>query len=103
MLRFPGHGRSHPDDIVIAPLDLPGHVDEALEVQAVAFGLGPDEVARNHALSLRRRAVEKLFGTLKRSYGFTRVPSFNLARNATALALACFAFNLRRWHAIATP
>lgn len=65
--------------------------------------LGPKEIARNHALSLRRRPVEKLFGTLKRSYRLGRVPHFSLARNATALALACFAFNLRRWHALATP
>lgn len=61
------------------------------------------EIERNHALSLRRRAVEKLFGTLKRSYRLARVPHFSLARNATTLALACFAFNLRRWHAIDTP
>jgi IS5 family transposase len=63
--------------------------------------LSAAEVARNHMLSLRRRAVEKLFGTLKRSYRLGRVPYFNRARNAIALALACFAFNLRRWHAIA--
>ena len=65
--------------------------------------LSQGEVERNHALSLRRRSVEKLFGTLKRSYRLARVPHFSLARNATTLALACFAFNLRRWHAIATP
>lgn len=65
--------------------------------------LSTAELARNHACSLRRRTVEKLFGTLKRSYGLSRVPHFSLPRNATALALACFAFNLRRWHAIATP
>lgn len=53
MLRFPGHGRSEPDDIVIGPLDLPGHVDEALAVQAVAFGLGPDEVAVRRQIVLR--------------------------------------------------
>lgn len=64
--------------------------------------LSPTEIARNHALSLRRRTVEKLFGTLKRSYGLARVPYFTLARNATALALASFAFNLRRWQVIAT-
>lgn len=64
--------------------------------------LSEAEVERNHALSLRRRTVEKLFGTLKRSYGLGRVPHFSLARNATTLALACFAFNLRRWHAIAS-
>ena len=65
--------------------------------------LSQGEIERNHALSLRRRSVEKLFGTLKRSYRLDRVPHFCLARNATTLALACFAFNLRRWHAIATP
>lgn len=64
--------------------------------------LSAAEVAHNHRLSLRRRSVEKVFGTLKRSYGLGRLRAFNLARNATALALACFAFNLRRWHAIAT-
>lgn len=65
--------------------------------------LSAAEISRNHALSLRRRTVEKLFGTLKRSYGLGRVPYFTLARNATALALACFAFNLRRWHTIQIP
>ncbi len=64
--------------------------------------LSSAEQARNQALIAPRRTVEKLFGTLKRSYGLDRVPHFSLARNATALALACFAFNLRRWHAIAT-
>lgn len=64
--------------------------------------LTPEAVERNRALSLKRRPVEKFFGTLKRSYGLRRLPYFNLPRNATALALACFAYNLRRWHAIAT-
>src|SRR3546814_8122211 len=64
--------------------------------------LDPAAIVRNHALSLRRRTVEKLFGTLKRSYRLARLPHFNLGRNATTLALACFAFNLRRWHAITT-
>ena len=62
----------------------------------------PKEVEHNHALALKRRPVEKFFGTLKRSYGLRRLPHFNLPRNAAALALACFAYNLRRWHAIAT-
>lgn len=60
-------------------------------------------VARNRRLALRRRPVEKVFGTLKRSYRLDRAPYFNQARNTVALALACFAYNLRRWHAIATP
>ncbi len=65
--------------------------------------LTPEEIAHNHALSLRRRPVEAVFGTLKRSYGFQRMRYFRQGRNAVALALACIAFNLRRWHACATP
>lgn len=66
-------------------------------------GKGPlseAEVARNHTFSLRRRPVEKLFGTLKRSYRLARLPYFNQARNAVALLMACFAYNLRRFHAL---
>ncbi|GGR00712.1 GNAT family N-acetyltransferase [Streptomyces asoensis] len=40
-------------DLVIGPLDLPAHVDEALAVQATAFGLGPDEVAVRRQIVLR--------------------------------------------------
>ncbi|AWW37261.1 MULTISPECIES: GNAT family N-acetyltransferase [Streptomyces] len=40
-------------DIEIAPLDLPLHVDEALAVQAVAFGLGSEEVAVRRQIVLR--------------------------------------------------
>lgn len=58
-----------------------------------------EETLRNHALSLMRRPVEAVFGTLKRCYGFHRMPYFSAIRNTTAVALACFAFNLRRWHA----
>lgn len=79
-----------------------GIADGIMRRQRARQRLSAAEVARNHTLSLRRRAVEKLFGTLKRSYRLGRVPYFNLVRNATALALACFAFNLRRWHALAT-
>lgn len=65
--------------------------------------LADEAVARNHKLSLRRRPVEKLFGTLKRSYRLARVPYFNQARNAVALLMACFAYNLRRCHALTAP
>src|SRR3546814_5255683 len=34
--------------------------------------LDPAAIVRNHALSLRRRTVEKPFGTLKRSYRLAR-------------------------------
>ncbi len=85
---------------------------DALAGQGIADGvmrrnqrhrkLTPQEIARNHLLSARRRPVEKVFGTLKRSYRLNRMPYFNQARNTVALTLACFAYNLRRWHAIST-
>ena len=53
MLRFPGHGHRRPDDVVIGPLDLSARVDEALAVQALAFGLGADEVAVRRQIVLR--------------------------------------------------
>jgi ribosomal protein S18 acetylase RimI-like enzyme len=57
MLHFPGHGhRRQPDDVVIGRLDLSARVDEALAVQAVAFGLGADEVAVRRQIVLRHMA-----------------------------------------------
>jgi ribosomal protein S18 acetylase RimI-like enzyme len=53
MPHLPGHGQRRPDDIVIGPLDLPDRIDEALAVQAVAFGLGADEVAVRRQIVLR--------------------------------------------------
>lgn len=61
--------------------------------------IGAEETELNHILSLKRRPVEAVFGTLKRGYGFHRMRYFSAARNAVAVALACFAFNLRRWNA----
>ncbi|MGP4047206.1 GNAT family N-acetyltransferase [Streptomyces sp. 2A115] len=53
MLRFPGQGPGRPDEVVIGPLDLAARVDEALAVQAVAFGLGSDEIAVRRQIVLR--------------------------------------------------
>src|ERR1700733_5317845 len=64
--------------------------------------LSPGEVGGNHMLSLLRRPVEAVFGTLKRCYGFHRMRYFSARRNAVAVALAGMAFNLRRWNAVAT-
>ncbi|WP_407639012.1 GNAT family N-acetyltransferase [Actinacidiphila yeochonensis] len=44
------------DNVVIAPCDLAERVDEALAVQAVAFGLGPEEVAIRRPIVLRHLA-----------------------------------------------
>jgi ribosomal protein S18 acetylase RimI-like enzyme len=40
-------------DLVIGPMDLSAHVDEALAVQAVAFGLDAEEVAVRRTIILR--------------------------------------------------
>jgi ribosomal protein S18 acetylase RimI-like enzyme len=41
------------ENVVVGPCDLAARVDEALAVQAVAFGLGPDEVAIRRQIVLR--------------------------------------------------
>mgnify|MGYP000698503183 CR=1 FL=1 len=64
--------------------------------------LSPEEQARNITLSLLRRPVEKVFGTLKRSYRMNRMRYFNQTRNTTALKLACFAYNIRRANVLST-
>ena len=41
------------DDVLVGPLDLAARVDEALAVQARAFGLGPEEVTIRRQIVLR--------------------------------------------------
>ncbi len=41
------------DDVLVAPLDLAARVDEALAVQALAFGLTDDEIAVRRQIVLR--------------------------------------------------
>jgi transposase, IS5 family len=62
--------------------------------------LPPEETARNHGLSLVRRAVESLFGTMKRTYRLGRMRCFTKARNRVDMTLFAIAFNLRRWRSI---
>lgn len=63
--------------------------------------LPPEALARNHDLSLVRRTVESLFGTMKRTYRMARMRCFTQARNAVDLTLFAIAFNLRRWRTLA--
>ena len=51
---------------------------------------------RNRLISKVRSRVEKVFGTLKRTYGYSRVRYIGLERNATEMWLKCMAYNLRR-------
>lgn len=44
------------EHVVVAPCDLAAQIDDALGVQAVAFGLGPEEVAIRRQIVLRHLA-----------------------------------------------
>lgn len=65
--------------------------------------LSPEQIERNHRIVPLRSPVEAVFGTLKRTYGFTRMRYFNAARNLVAFLLACMAYNLRRSWVLLTP
>ncbi len=65
--------------------------------------LSSEEIARNHRIVPLRSPVEAVFGTLKRTYGFTRMRYFNAARNFVAFLLACIAYNLKRSLVLVTP
>lgn len=57
---------------------------------------------RNKLISPIRAAVERVFGTLKRGYGYRRVRYHGLDANQLQLRLLCIAFNMRK-AAVLTP
>ena len=58
--------------------------------------LPPWKQRRNALISQTRRQVEKIFGTLKRRYGYRQVRYLGLMRNDNHLQLLCVALNMRR-------
>jgi IS5 family transposase len=54
------------------------------------------QARHNRLITPIRAAVEGLFGTMKRSYGYRRVRYFSLTANAVHFDLLCIAINLRR-------
>jgi IS5 family transposase len=54
------------------------------------------QARRNALIAPIRAAVERVFGTFKRCYGYRRVRYFGIERNRTQLRLLCVAFNLRK-------
>ena len=58
--------------------------------------LRPWQVAFNKAVAPIRAGVERLFATMKRTYGHRRVRYLGLARNDVQLQALCAAINLRR-------
>lgn len=59
-------------------------------------GLPHWQRVRNRLIAPIRANVERLFGTMKRSYGYRRVRYRGLAKNRAHLYLLCIAINLRR-------
>ena len=51
---------------------------------------------RNELMATVRALVEKVFGTLKRSYGYSRVRYRGLGRNAIEMWFKLMAYNLRK-------
>lgn len=58
------------------------------------------QAVRNTLISPIRSAVERVFGTFKRSYGYRRVRYRGLAANQLELRMLCIAFNMRKAAAI---
>ena len=54
------------------------------------------QTLHNKLIAGPRRTIERIFGTWKRSYGYTRVRYCGLLRNSSHLQLLCIAFNLRK-------
>jgi transposase, IS5 family len=54
------------------------------------------QAVRNRLISPIRSAVERVFGTLKRTYGYRRVRYRGLEANLLHLRFLCIAFNLRK-------
>lgn len=59
-------------------------------------GLPHWQQVRNRLISPIRSRVERLFGLMKRSYGYRQVRYRGLVRNQSHLHLLCIAINLRR-------
>ena len=58
--------------------------------------LKPWQAWLNKAVAPVRAGVERLFGTMKRTYGHRRVRYLGLARNDVQLQAMCAAIDLRR-------
>jgi IS5 family transposase len=85
-----------------AHLQAQGFGDGVMRRSQKGKPLLPHEIERNHLIVPLRSPVEAVFGTLKRSYGLSRMRYFNGPRNLVAYLLACMAFNLRRSVALTT-
>lgn len=56
----------------------------------------------NHILSRLRSPVERIFGTLKRSYRYCRTRYLGLQKNKLQLTMMCMAYNMRHMERLCT-
>jgi IS5 family transposase len=73
-----------------------GIVDGVMRRASKGKPLSEAETNRNHAIAAIRKAVEKVFGTLKLHYGLSRMRYFTQARNAVRFRFCVIGYNLRR-------
>jgi IS5 family transposase len=64
--------------------------------------LPPRLALYNRLIARRRAAVETTFATWKRRMGLSAIRYLGLVKAEAQVLLAAMAFNLRRWHALAT-
>jgi IS5 family transposase len=77
-----------------------GHGDGIMRKGQPNRPLTQAQKERNHAITAVRSNVERLFGTMKRSYRMGRMRAFSLIRNRVDVLMFAIAFNLRRAHAL---
>jgi IS5 family transposase len=88
--------KAYDNAVMRARLDEAGIVNQVMRRPNRHHRLGQEDIDRNTAIGRIRGRVEGVFGTLKRSYGRSRLRYVGLARNSLDLLLTLLAMNLRR-------
>jgi IS5 family transposase len=88
--------KAYDNAVMRARLDEAGIVNKVMRRPNRHHPLGQKDIDRNTAIGRIRGRVEGVFGTLKRSYGRSRLRYVGLARNSLDLLLTLLAMNLRR-------
>lgn len=88
--------KAYDNAVMRARLDEAGIVNKVMRRPNRHHPLGKEDIDRNTAIGRIRGRVEGVFGTLKRSYGRSRLRYVGLAKNSLDLLLTLLAMNLRR-------
>jgi IS5 family transposase len=92
--------RGYASETLRAELARRGHGDGIMRKSQPNRPLTQAQIDRNHAITPVRSNVERLFGTMKRSYRMGRMRAYSLTRNRIDVLMFAIAFNLRRAHAL---